>query len=208
MTEDNDASKEPRAHPHTAQRELDAVNTLVAVLQTMPSESVGKVLRTVSTFLGLETSGARGHDRSSGQAQAILQANSFSEDRAPSPKEFMIQKKPMTDVERIATLAYYLTHYRSMPSFKTLDLSRLNTEAAQVKFSNPAFAVNNAVNGGFVIPAAHGAKQLSAGGELFVQNLPDRSAARAAMAQFRRARKTKKHRSGPNAGHEESGDND
>jgi len=46
-----------------------------------------------------------------------------------SPKDFLLEKQPRTDVERIACLAYYLTHYRATPHFKTIDLSILNTEA-------------------------------------------------------------------------------
>ena len=34
-----------------------------------------------------------------------------------SPKDFLMEKAPNTDVERIACLAYYLTHYRSTPHF-------------------------------------------------------------------------------------------
>ena len=57
-----------------------------------------------------------------------------------SPKEFLLEKQPRTDVERIACLAFYLTHYRDTPHFKTLELSKLNTEAAQQKFANAANA--------------------------------------------------------------------
>lgn len=55
------------------------------------------------------------------------------------PKEFMVQKRPRTDIERVACLGFYLTHYRDTPHFKTLDISKLNTEAAQPKFTNAAW---------------------------------------------------------------------
>jgi hypothetical protein len=64
-------------------------------------------------------------------------------------------------------------------------LSRLNTEAAQPKFSNAAVSVENAAKMGYLVPAVKGHKQLSATGERFVQALPDRDAARAAMNSFR-----------------------
>jgi hypothetical protein len=102
-----------------------------------------------------------------------------------SPKEFLLEKQPRTDVERVACLAYYLTHYREMPHFKTLDLSKLNTEAAQPKFSNAANSTNNAVKRGYLVPATKGQRQLSAAGERFVQALPDRDAAKAAMTSAR-----------------------
>ena len=61
-----------------------------------------------------------------------------------TPKEFILQKQPHTGVERVACLAYYLTHYRDISHFKTLDISKLNTEAAQPKFANAALSVNDA----------------------------------------------------------------
>ncbi len=110
------------------------------------------------------------------------------------PKEFMFQKQPRTDIERIACLAYYLTHYRDTRQFKTIDLSKLNTEAAQIKFSNTAFAVVNATNAGFLVAAERGSKQLSAIGELYVEALPDRDKAKEviANARIRRRRKSAK----------------
>lgn len=117
---------------------------------------------------------------------------SFSEDRSMSAKEFMLQKQPRTDVERVATLAYYLTHYRSTPHFKTLDISKMNTEAAQPKFSNAAKAVDNAARNGYLVQATKGNKQLSAPGEQFVQALPDRDAAKSAMSKMRQRRKSRK----------------
>jgi hypothetical protein len=92
----------------------------------------------------------------------------------------------------MACLAYYLTHYREQPQFKTVDLSTLNAEAAQPKFSNAAQAVDNASKVGILISSGGGSKQLSAAGELFVQKLPDYDAARAALSDHRR---TKKRRS-------------
>jgi restriction endonuclease Mrr len=112
------------------------------------------------------------------------------------PKEFLFQKQPRTDIERIACLAYYLTHYRDTRHFKTIDISKLNTEAAQIKFSNTAFAVVNAANAGLLASAGRGNKQLSALGERYVDALPDRDAAKEILAsvQFRRRRKATKNK--------------
>ncbi len=109
-----------------------------------------------------------------------------------SPKEFVLQKQPRTDVERVACLAFYLTHYRNTPHFKTIDISKLNTEAAQSKLSNPAVAVDNATKTGYLAPAIKGTKQLSAPGEVFVQALPDREAAKAAMERIKPRKKSRK----------------
>jgi len=116
----------------------------------------------------------------------------FSEDRSISPKQFMFEKQPRTDVEKVACLAYYLTHYLGTPHFKTLDISKLNTDAAQVKFSNPAVAVDNATKQNYLVPASKGSKQLSALGEQFVLALPDRDRAKQVMANARPRRRAKK----------------
>jgi hypothetical protein len=117
---------------------------------------------------------------------------SFSEDRAPSPKDFLFQKQPKTDIERIACLAFYLTHFRDMPHFKTLDLAKLNTEAAQVKFSNAAYAADNATKAGYLAAAARAQKQITAWGEQFVTALPDREAALKAISQARARRSARR----------------
>jgi hypothetical protein len=53
-------------------------------------------------------------------------------------------------------------------------------------------AVDNAAKSGYLVPAAKGNKQISANGELFVQALPDRDAARAAMTRVRPKKRKKK----------------
>src|SRR5258706_13125530 len=57
-----------------------------------------------------------------------------------SPKVFMANKRPKTDMERITCLAFYLTHSRGVQYFKTRDLTDLNKEAAQPQLSNPTVA--------------------------------------------------------------------
>ena len=105
---------------------------------------------------------------------------------APSPKDFLFQKQPTTDIERIACLAYYLTHFRDAPRFKAVDISKLNTEAAQRKFANASSSVNNARQAGYLATVSGGLKQLAAAGERFVDELPDRAAAKAAFGKARR----------------------
>jgi hypothetical protein len=115
-----------------------------------------------------------------------------------SPKEFLLEKQPRTDVERIACLAYYLTHYRGTPHFKTLDLSMLNTEAAQPKFANAAYSANNAVKMRYLVPSTKGQRQISAVGERFVRALPDRDAAKTALESIRRRPRRKRGRQSSN----------
>jgi uncharacterized protein (UPF0261 family) len=79
-----------------------------------------------------------------------------------------------------------------MPHFKTIDLSTLNTEAAQPKLSNATVAMNNAALAGLLVQAGKGNKQISATGELFVQALPDRNSAKEVLANIRVRKRSKK----------------
>ncbi len=174
--------------------ELAALTSVLAVFQRLAPEARERLLQTIATFFGISTSLIPAQSSRSIPPHVTPSAAgpSFSEDRSISPKEFMWQKAPRTDVERVACLAYYLTHYRDMPQFRTLDVSKLNTEAAQPKFSNTAVSSNNAVKMGYLVPASKGTRQLSAMGEQFVRALPDREAAKEALAAARPRRRPRK----------------
>lgn len=105
-----------------------------------------------------------------------------------SPKLFMVQKRPVTDIEKIACLAYYLSYYRNTPAFKTEDLSELNREAQQVRLSNPSASARNAVQFGYLSPAGGGRKQITTTGEAAVEALPDREALRGTLKNVREPR--------------------
>lgn len=160
------------------------LNTVVRLLEQLDAEARRRVLKAVETFFHTDLVGASQsaeYVRSPTETDFPKSRPNFSDNVSLSPKEFLAQKQPRTDVERITCLAYYLTYFRETPFFKTLDLAKLNTEAAHPKFSNATYATNNAVNTGYLAPATNGQRQISAAGELFVQTLPDREAARAIM---------------------------
>ena len=140
------------------------------------------VLKTVATWfrIGLSPnmSSATGVSSTEQSSSTPNGDEKFSDRPELSAKDFIFEKDPRTESERLACLGYYLTHYQETPHFKTVDLSRLNTDAAQRKMSNPAVAANNAMRDGFFVHAPKaGFKQLSAMGERFVQALPERDAA-------------------------------
>ncbi len=172
----------------------DAVQKVIDGLIAFDDDTRLRILRTAATFYQLDAiTGSRRNGAGTTHAHSRdVGAPSFSDRQQLSPKEFLFQKQPRTDVERAACLAYYLTHYRDMPHFKTVDISKLNTEAAQIKFSNTAYAVVNAVNAGLLASAGKGAKQISAPGERYVDALPDRNAAREVMTSLRRRRNRRK----------------
>ncbi len=124
----------------------------------------------------------------------------FPSGTTSTPKQFMAQKKPKTDAERITSLAYFLTHGRKTPQFKTKNLTDLNREAAGLPFSNSAVAVNNAALSGYLAAAGGGAKQITSRGEALVDALPDRDRVKAAMEENptrkRKPSKAKRRKSG------------
>ncbi len=99
------------------------------------------------------------------------------------PKMFMATKKPISDVERITCLAYYLSRYRGSTQFKTRELTDLNTEASQPRFSNPTVAARNAVQQQYLSLAGRGAKQITTRGEAVVNALPDRDKVKNALEE-------------------------
>jgi hypothetical protein len=173
--------------------EAEALSHIIDAFNSIEPESRERILSTIATFFGIRMPSKESLIASVPRSAGTTVG--FSQDTAPTPKEFIFSKQPQSDVERVACLAYYLTHYRDTPHFKTLDISQLNTEAAQVKFSNAAVAVHNATNYGYLVQATKGNKQLSAAGEQFVAALPERDAARAAMASARPRRKAGKSKS-------------
>ena len=175
-----------------------AVQKLIDVLLEFDEDTRARMLKTVITFFGLEKSlSIEARARQSPTSKDGVPA--FANREELSPKDFLFQKKPQTDVHRVACLAYYLAHYRDIAHFRTTDISKLNTEAAQIKFSNASHAVNNATRGGFLVAAPKGNKQLSAPGEKFVDHLPDYPAARKVMSELnpRRRKKTITKGAGP-----------
>ena len=170
---------------------------IIAALKPYEADHRQRLLQTVETYFSTDGEASlpiKPESTSSSQGSSAVQRRNFSGRPVMSPKEFLHEKQPRTDVERVACLGYYLTHYRSQPHFNSVDLSKLNTEAAQIKFANASVTLGNAVAQGYLAAATKGSKQLSAAGEAFVQLLPDREAARGVMvrARGRRGRKPKR----------------
>jgi len=97
-------------------------------------------------------------------------------------KHFYSSKKPTTDIERVTVLAYFLTYAQDKPHFKTIDLTKTNTEAAGPRLSNATYAARNAVTNGLLALAGKGQKQITTLGEDVVKALPDRDAVKAVLA--------------------------
>jgi hypothetical protein len=166
-------------------KELEAMKAALTALEPLGDEERARALGWLAQALGV-ASGVIGVSASS-LASGMKHTNEIGGDSSDisrmTPKQFMALKKPVTDVERIACLAYYLTHARDAMHFKTGDLTALNTEAAGLRFSNASQAANNAMNqNGYLAQAGKGNRQITPRGEAVVEAMPDREAVNAALA--------------------------
>ena len=166
-----------------------ALAEVISVMDALESTERDRLLTTLMTYYGRRRPSPADPSVVSPSPSTLVPPFG-QEDK--DPKAFLKEKGPKTDVERIACLAYYLANYRDAPFFKTQDLTKLNTEAAQPRFSNPSFAAANAVKAGYLAAGTKGQRQISAFGEEFVSALPDRDAAKEVANRLRPKRRPKK----------------
>jgi hypothetical protein len=184
----------PMAAGDDVGRVAATISTLIGELSTFAEEDRARILRTVVAFFRAEEQVAT-FTRMDPRADQLPRHHEVSP-LGRTAKEFMLEKQPRTEVERLAALGYYLMHERGTPHFKTEDLVALNFEAAQLRFGNAIDAAKNAVKLGYFIPAGQGRRQLSAVGEQVVEALPDRDAVKAALAAGRPRRRTRRRPAG------------
>src|SRR5687767_3371055 len=104
------------------QNDIEVITNILSTLKKFDSEEREKILQTIDTYFDSKPRATNGSSKFQDHPESNYSNDSaFSEDRSMSPKAFLAQKKPQTDIERIACLAYYLTHYIEMPHFKTID---------------------------------------------------------------------------------------
>jgi hypothetical protein len=177
---------------HDPLKALEAMKTAVGALANLSSDEQRRALRWVAETLGIsdEPSVPISDPSQKPKAPRTTLPNQGGVLGSLTPKQFMAEKRPSTDVERIACLAYYLTHARETPRFKTRDLTDLNTEAAGDRFSNAAYSSKNAMDqSGFLAQAGKGTRQITKRGEDVVEALPDREALAAVLAESPKRRR-------------------
>ncbi|HEU5124224.1 MAG TPA: hypothetical protein VFW05_09200 [Verrucomicrobiae bacterium] len=196
--------------------DFESLRRIVECLRGQDDEGKVRLLKSAITFLRLESAFGTQRPVAAVPSQPIFPTTDFSAPSSNSnfssrtemsPKQFLLEKQPANEIERVACLAYYLTHFRNMPEFKTLDISKLNTEAAQPKFSNPSVPVDNATRRGYIVTTSGWNKQLGALGEQFVQALPDREAAKLVTERVR-LRRPRRKRNGSRSETPESNHNE
>ena len=87
-------------------------------------------------------------------------------------RSMLAAKRPITNADRVAVLAYFAGTHMGMPQFRTRDISRLNAACGQPPFSNAAVAVKMARLKGWLHQRG-GHLALTDLGTTFVERLPD-----------------------------------
>jgi hypothetical protein len=89
---------------------------------------------------------------------------------------FVREKAPKNEYQRVAVLAYFLEQKRNMQSVTAKDIVDANTEARQPRFSNISTTMNRtSANYRYINSLKRGVYQLSATGLDLVAALPDQS---------------------------------
>lgn len=143
--------------------------------------SKGKALQVLNIIMGESGSEKNGLGTTGGMVNSL--EPTITAGQVADSKTFMAAKRPMSDVERITCLAYYLSRYRGATQYKTRELTDLNTEASQPRFSNPTVAARNAVVQQYLSLAGGGRKQITTRGEAVVEALPDREKVKKALEE-------------------------
>ena len=133
------------------ERVFHRVQTIVKAMLDLDAGSRLRVHQTVGTFFGIEDQKPPTPSAQSTETSATVR---------PNPEAFLREKQPTTDVERVACLAFYLNEFREIPHFKTIDINKLNTEAAQAKFSDASAVIDNAIAAGLIVSVADGTRQV------------------------------------------------
>src|SRR4051794_7664196 len=101
--------------PRSTTDEAGVLQRMITDLSSVPEDSRKRLIDTVCVFLGLgNPSTEEPVPQVSARPTMPNRSSSFqfSEQDAPSVKQFMHEKNPQTDVERVACLAYYHAQYR------------------------------------------------------------------------------------------------
>lgn len=159
------------------ERQMRAVQVIMEALDPLDPVSREAALKMAMVGLAFELpSGA-----TAAPAGAAAPAADEASSGVPSPRSFVRAKNPLSDVERVVCLAYYLTHYENRKTFRNRDLVRVNA-AADGPQMNMRMAAQNAMRqNGYLASAAGVARQITTRGEKVVEALPDRDAVKQAL---------------------------
>lgn len=175
--------------------EVDALATVLSVLVPLSEKQRAWVVASAAANLDISTLNASPITNVPPVPPGTAPLAIFGTRGTPEhAKKFLRAKNPNTTAQRIACLAYYLTHHQNTPQFKTRDITKMNSTAAGIRLTNPSMAVDNATKQSkYLAPAGRGKKQLTGFGEEVVNVLPDQSAV-TALHKAEPARRKRKPR--------------
>lgn len=170
-------------------KELEALGTVLQAVGALESAGQTFVLRTAIDRLGIsdmQLTAAGGTPLSAtGNVGGAGSGAGAGSNPPRDPKTFLKEKKPVSEVQRVAVLAYYLDRYKDTKEFKTPDLVALNQDAGGLRIGNPARAVDNATRrSNYLVSVKGGRKKISAHGEDVVEALPDQAKVAEVEATF------------------------
>jgi len=186
----------------TVKKAIDSLSDVLDAVSGLAKDDQLWVFRAALDKLALSVGGFDGRDSSAHESDHAGGNGTGSRPRgggggSPSASEFYRSKRPKTDAQKIACLAYYLTHHKNTHEFKTADLQVTETESKAPKITNLPRAVDNASRSARVLTSTTaGLKQITTHGEDVVNALPDQEAVkevlRAQKPTKRRKRKSNK----------------
>jgi hypothetical protein len=174
--------KEATMEGSSALQELEAIKEALAALSPLDQGGRERAVTWIASALGVTTGTPSAAGFTPGGNGGPNAGLASQPGLLGSAKQFLAQKAPRSDIERVAVLAYFLTHAKGSVHFKTADISTLNVEAAGPRISNASYAVSNAMKkAGYLAAGPKGTRQITARGEALVEALPDHEAAKAAV---------------------------
>ncbi len=177
-----------------ATKKTDATAALVTVIDALESLQEEKdrqwVLQSAASKFDvtLQVPSAGGAGTTVGLSGASGTADVRTAIEKKNVRDFIRIKKPVTDVQRVACLGYYLVHTTGQPGFTSKDVSVAHTDSGGSKI-NLTRALDNATRQSKYISNRLGReKQLTTLGEDVVNALPNQEAVKAVEAEVKKPR--------------------
>jgi hypothetical protein len=130
----------------------------------MSNDEIAEVQRTV-----------RALEKRVSEIESLLKRGPTLTRKEISVKEFVIEKKASSDLDKTLAIAYYLERYKKVSPFSIRDLEESFRDAKEPLPKNISDAVNKNIAKGFIMPAKEKKNNLKAwtltsSGERFVDN--------------------------------------
>jgi hypothetical protein len=181
-----------------ATKKTDPTTALVTVISALESLQDEKdrqwVLQSAASKFNvtLQTPNAGGAGGNGGSSGAGVAADIQAAIAKKDPRAFIRIKRPVTDVQRVACLGYYLVHTTGQPGFTSKDVATAHTDSGGSRINLPR-ALDNATRRSKYISVRSGReKQLTTLGEDVVNALPDQDAVATIEAEVNTGRRKKR----------------